>query len=39
VLVPVPSYTIGVLDGVRTEMLFLSVVPIGIVDRRHAGTF
>jgi hypothetical protein len=39
VLVQVPGYTIGVLDGVRPGVLFLSVVPIGIVGRRHAGTF
>ena len=39
VLVQVPSYVIGVLDEVRAEVLFLSVVPIGIGGRRHTDTF
>ncbi len=39
ILVQVPSYVIGVLDDVRADVLFLSVVPIGITDRRHTDTF
>ena len=39
VLVQVPNYVIGVLDDVRADVLFLSVVPIGVKDRRHTDTF
>jgi L-ascorbate metabolism protein UlaG (beta-lactamase superfamily) len=39
ILVQVPSYVIGVLDDVRADVMFLSVVPIRHVDRRHTDTF
>ena len=38
-LVQVPSYVIGVLEEVRAEILFLSVVPIGIGGRRRTDAF
>ncbi|MFC6593348.1 MBL fold metallo-hydrolase [Kitasatospora paranensis] len=39
ILVQVPSYVVGVLDDVRADVMFLSVIPIGHVDRRHTDTF
>lgn len=39
VLVQVPGYIIGVLDNVRVDVLFLSVIPIGATSQRHTDTF
>lgn len=39
ILVQVPSDVIGVLDDVRADVLFLSVIPIGHDDQRHTDTF